>query len=164
MFHKRLMLTPFQVWARLPGELRIQNAGNLTIRPATTNTTASLVGEVQNRVIDVEGGKVTLGKLAIAAGILIREKPLSSEDTNSPYVLPPNVWLAHFFSLVIAGTRLIDPRPVFATNGGGEGERGLLIGAMHQDGLIAKGIELEHRRFRHFAILTGLPFSARWVL
>src|SRR5439155_405604 len=56
---------------------------------------------------------LTLGKLAIAAGILIREKPLSSEDTNSPYVLPPNVWLAHFFSLVIAGTRLIDPRPVF---------------------------------------------------
>ena len=29
----------------LPGELGIQNAGNLTIRPATNNTTASLVGE-----------------------------------------------------------------------------------------------------------------------
>ena len=50
----------------LPGELQIQNAGNLTIRPATTNTTVSLVGEVLNRVIDVEGGKVTLGRLSIS--------------------------------------------------------------------------------------------------
>jgi hypothetical protein len=52
----------------LPGQLQIQNAGNLTIRPATNNTTVSLVGEVQNRVIDVEGGKVTIGKLSISGG------------------------------------------------------------------------------------------------
>ena len=52
----------------LPGELQIKNAGNLTIRPATTNTTVSLVGEVLNRVIDVEGGKVTLGRLSISGG------------------------------------------------------------------------------------------------
>lgn len=52
----------------LPGEIQIKNTGNLTIRPATTNTTASLVGEVLNRVIDVEGGKVTLGRLSISGG------------------------------------------------------------------------------------------------
>ena len=52
----------------LPGELRIQNAGNLTIRPTARNSTVSLVGQVQNRVIDVEGGKVTLSRLSISGG------------------------------------------------------------------------------------------------
>jgi predicted outer membrane repeat protein len=52
----------------LPGELQIQNAGDLTIRTTATKNAVSLVGEVQNRVMDIEGGKVTLSGLSISGG------------------------------------------------------------------------------------------------
>src|SRR5204863_9725792 len=52
----------------LPGELRIVNAGDLTIRQGVRKGTLSIAGDVQDRVFDIEGGKVTLSGLAISGG------------------------------------------------------------------------------------------------
>ena len=48
--------------------LQIQNAGNLTIRPSSTRSTTSLVGSVVDRVLEIDGGSVTLSGLSISGG------------------------------------------------------------------------------------------------
>ena len=48
--------------------LQIQNAGNLTIRPGSTRSTTSLVGSVVDRVLEIDGGSVTLSGLQIDGG------------------------------------------------------------------------------------------------
>ncbi len=48
--------------------LQIQNAGNLTIRPSSTRSTTSLVGSVVDRVLEIDGGSVTLSGLQIDGG------------------------------------------------------------------------------------------------
>src|SRR5208337_1986604 len=48
--------------------LQIQNAGNLTIRPSSTKTTTNLVGSVVDRVLEIDGGSVTLSGLSISGG------------------------------------------------------------------------------------------------
>ena len=53
----------------MTSELQIQNAGNLTIRPSSTNRSAtSLVGSVVDRVLEIDGGSVTLSGLDISGG------------------------------------------------------------------------------------------------
>lgn len=49
-------------------ELQIQNAGSLTIRPSSTRSTTSLVGSVVDRVLEIDGGSVTLSGLSISGG------------------------------------------------------------------------------------------------
>ena len=49
-------------------ELQIQNAGNLTIRPSSTRSSTSLVGSVVDRVLEIDGGSVTLSGLSISGG------------------------------------------------------------------------------------------------
>ena len=48
--------------------LQIQNAGNLTIRPSSTRSTTSLVGSVVDRVLEIDGGSVTISGLSISGG------------------------------------------------------------------------------------------------
>ena len=48
--------------------LQIQNAGNLTIRPSSTKSATGLVGSVVDRVLEIEGGSVTLSGLSISGG------------------------------------------------------------------------------------------------
>jgi hypothetical protein len=48
--------------------LRIQNAGDLTIRAATAGQKTSLVGSVVDRVLEIDGGSVTLTGLSISGG------------------------------------------------------------------------------------------------
>jgi len=52
----------------MSSELQIQNAGNLTIRPSSTSSTTSLVGSVIDRVLEIDGGSVTLSGLSIYGG------------------------------------------------------------------------------------------------
>jgi hypothetical protein len=52
----------------MTSELQIQNAGNLTIRPSSTRSTTSLVGSVVDRVLEIDGGSVTLSGLSISGG------------------------------------------------------------------------------------------------
>ncbi len=52
----------------MTSELQIQNAGNLTIRPSSTKSTTSLVGSVVDRVLEIDGGNVTLSGLSISGG------------------------------------------------------------------------------------------------
>jgi Right handed beta helix region len=52
----------------MTSELHIQNAGNLTIRPGSTKSTTSLVGSVVDRVLEIDGGSVTLSGLSINGG------------------------------------------------------------------------------------------------
>ena len=50
----------------MTSELQIQNAGNLTIEPASTSLgPTSLVGSVIDRVLEIDGGSVTLTGLTI---------------------------------------------------------------------------------------------------
>ncbi len=52
----------------MTSELQIQNAGDLTIRPSKTGSATSLVGSVVDRVLEIDGGSVTLTDLSIAGG------------------------------------------------------------------------------------------------
>jgi len=70
--------------------LQIQNAGNLTIRPSSTRSTTSLVGSVVDRVLEIDGGSVTLSGLSISgggavaqgAGILAQNASLTLKSTK----------------------------------------------------------------------------------
>ena len=74
----------------MTSELHIQNAGNLTIRPASTSTATSLVGSVVDRVLEIDGGSVTLNDLSISgggavaqgAGILAKNASLTLKTTK----------------------------------------------------------------------------------
>lgn len=48
--------------------LQIQNAGNLTIKPSSNKSSTSLVGSVVDRVLEIDGGSVTLSGLSISGG------------------------------------------------------------------------------------------------
>ncbi len=48
--------------------LKIANAGNLTIRPNSTKSPTNLVGSVVDRVMEIQGGSVTLSNLSISGG------------------------------------------------------------------------------------------------
>ena len=71
-------------------ELQIQNAGDLTIRPASTSSATSLVGSVIDRVLEIDGGSVTLENLSISGGgavaqgggILARNASLTMRNTK----------------------------------------------------------------------------------
>ncbi len=52
----------------MTSKLLIQNAGNLTIRPNSTKSPTSLVGSVVDRVLEIDGGSVTLSGLSISGG------------------------------------------------------------------------------------------------
>ena len=52
----------------LPSRLRIQNAGNLTIQATPGKGAVNLVGSVVDRVLEVDGGNVTLTGLSISGG------------------------------------------------------------------------------------------------
>ncbi len=52
----------------MTSELQIQNAGNLTIRPSSNKSPTSLVGSVVDRVLEIDGGSVTLSGLSISGG------------------------------------------------------------------------------------------------
>ena len=53
----------------MTSELQIQNAGDLTIRPSSLNKTpTNLVGSVVDRVLEIDGGSVTLSGLSITGG------------------------------------------------------------------------------------------------
>ena len=60
--------------------LQIQNAGNLTIRPSSTRSTTSLVGSVVDRVLEIDGGSVTLSGLSISGGGAVRGGRHSSPE------------------------------------------------------------------------------------
>ena len=70
--------------------LKIQNAGNLTIRPSSTSSATSLSGSVIDRVLEIDGGSVTLESLSISgggavaqgAGILARNTSLTLRNTR----------------------------------------------------------------------------------
>ena len=74
----------------MTSELQIQNAGNLTIRPAKTGSPTSLVGSVIDRVLEIDGGSVTLEDLSISgggavaqgAGILARNASLTLKSSK----------------------------------------------------------------------------------
>ncbi len=74
----------------MTSELQIQNAGNLTIRPSSTRSTTSLVGSVVDRVLEIDGGSVTLSGLSISgggavvqgAGILAQNASLTLKSTK----------------------------------------------------------------------------------
>lgn len=74
----------------MSSELQIQNAANLTIRPSKTSSTTSLVGSVIDRVLEIDGGSVTLEDLSISGGgavaqgggILARNASLTLEATR----------------------------------------------------------------------------------
>src|SRR5208283_848798 len=74
----------------MTSELQIQNAGNLTIRPSSTKSTTSLVGSVVDRVLEIDGGSVTLsglqiddgGAVAQGGGILAQNASLTLKDTK----------------------------------------------------------------------------------
>ncbi len=75
----------------MTSELQIQNAGNLTIRPSSTNRSAtSLVGSVVDRVLEIDGGSVTLsgldisggGAVAQGGGILAKNASLTLKSTT----------------------------------------------------------------------------------
>ncbi len=48
--------------------LHIQNAGNLTIRPVSTSSPTSLAGSVVDRVLEIDGGNVTLQNMTVTGG------------------------------------------------------------------------------------------------
>ena len=48
--------------------LQILNAGDLTIKPSSTSSPTSLVGSVIDRVLEIDGGSVTLQNLSISGG------------------------------------------------------------------------------------------------
>jgi hypothetical protein len=48
--------------------LKIQNAGDLTIRTATAGATVALTGSAVDRVLEIDGGNVTLQGLSISGG------------------------------------------------------------------------------------------------
>ena len=52
----------------LPSELRVQNAGNLTIQATPGKGAVNLVGSVVDRVLEIDGGNVTLSGLSISGG------------------------------------------------------------------------------------------------
>ena len=52
----------------MTSELQIQNAGNLTIKPSSNKSSTSLVGSVVDRVLEIDGGSVTLSGLSISGG------------------------------------------------------------------------------------------------
>ena len=56
----------------MTSKLQIQNAGNLTIRPASLRSTTSLIGSVVDRVLEIDGGSVTLSGLSISGGGAVR--------------------------------------------------------------------------------------------
>jgi hypothetical protein len=74
----------------MSSELQIQNAGNLTIKPSSTKSTTSLVGSVIDRVLEIDGGSVSLEDLSISGGgavaqgggILARNTSLTLESTK----------------------------------------------------------------------------------
>ena len=74
----------------MTSELRIQNAGGLTIKPSSTRSPTSLVGSVVDRVLEIDGGSVTLSGLSISGGgavargggILAQNASLTLESTR----------------------------------------------------------------------------------
>jgi len=75
----------------MTSELHIQNAGDLTIRPSSTNKSpTSLVESVVDRVLEIDGGSVTLSGLSISgggavaqgAGILAQNTSLTLKSTK----------------------------------------------------------------------------------
>ncbi len=70
--------------------LQILNAGDLTIKPSSTSSPTSLVGSVIDRVLEIDGGSVTLQNLSISgggavaqgAGILARNTSLTLKNTR----------------------------------------------------------------------------------
>jgi hypothetical protein len=52
----------------LPSELKIQNAGNLTIQSIPGKGAVNLVGSAVDRVLEIDGGNVTLTGLSISGG------------------------------------------------------------------------------------------------
>ena len=52
----------------LTQELKIQNASNLTIRSATVGGLVTLSGSAVDRVLEIDGGNVTLQGLSISGG------------------------------------------------------------------------------------------------
>ncbi len=52
----------------LPSELRVQNAGNLTIQAVPGKGAVNLVGSAVDRVLEIDGGNVTLSGLSISGG------------------------------------------------------------------------------------------------
>jgi hypothetical protein len=52
----------------MSSELQIQNAGNLTIRPSSKSSSTNLVGSVIDRVLEIDGGSVTLDYMTISGG------------------------------------------------------------------------------------------------
>ena len=52
----------------LTQELKIQNAGNLTIKNASTSGSVNLVGSAVDRVLEIDGGNVTLQGLTVSGG------------------------------------------------------------------------------------------------
>lgn len=57
----------------LPSELRIQNAGNLTIQAAPGKGAVNLVGSAVDRVLEIDGCQVTLSGLSISGGADVGE-------------------------------------------------------------------------------------------
>jgi hypothetical protein len=74
----------------MSSELRIQNAGNLTIKPSSTSTATSLAGSAIDRVLEIDGGSVTLtglsiyggGAVAQGGGILAKNASLTLKNTK----------------------------------------------------------------------------------
>jgi len=74
----------------LTQKLQIQNAGNLTIMPSSNKSPTSLVGAVVDRVLEIDGGSVTLsgltvsggGAVAQGGGILAQNASLTLQNTR----------------------------------------------------------------------------------